>query len=69
MFSSAWSLEFVLAVVIGAMLVPGCRPADGSRQSRRLLKTAADQLDYNRGIIPNRYVLVLKEDSATTVRP
>ena len=28
MFSSPWSLEFVLAVVIGAMLVPGCRPVE-----------------------------------------
>ena len=26
MLSSPWSLEFVLAVIIGAMLVPGCRP-------------------------------------------
>ena len=25
MLSSPWSLEFVLAVIIGAMLVPGCR--------------------------------------------
>jgi hypothetical protein len=27
--SSPWSLEFVLAVIIGAMLVPGCRPDNG----------------------------------------
>jgi hypothetical protein len=38
-FSSPWSLEFVLAVIIGAMLVPGCRPAEdgpmgGPRQQR-----------------------------------
>lgn len=35
MLSSPWSLEFVLAVIIGALLVPGCRannaPADLSR--------------------------------------
>jgi hypothetical protein len=39
-FSRPWSLEFVLAVIIGALLVPGCRPADSSSQSRRRLKTA-----------------------------
>jgi hypothetical protein len=27
-FPSPWSLEFVLVVILGAMLVPGCRPAD-----------------------------------------
>jgi hypothetical protein len=27
--SSPWSLEFVLAVIIGAMLVPGCRADKG----------------------------------------
>jgi len=69
-FSSPWSLEFVLAVVIGAMLVPGCRPADGSPQSRRRLKTASEQLDYNRGVIRDRHVVVLQDrlvDSATNV--
>jgi hypothetical protein len=30
-FSSPWSLEFVVAVILGAMLVPGCRPADGPK--------------------------------------
>lgn len=34
MFSSPWSLEFVLAVVIGAMLVPGCRPAEDDPNGR-----------------------------------
>ena len=29
MLSSPWSLEFVLAVIIGAMLVPGCRAEQG----------------------------------------
>jgi hypothetical protein len=28
--SSPWSLEFVLAVIIGAMLVPGCRADKGA---------------------------------------
>ena len=29
MLSTPWSLGFVLAVILGAMLVPGCRPQDG----------------------------------------
>lgn len=29
MLSSPWSLEFVVAVIIGAMLVPGCRAEKG----------------------------------------
>jgi hypothetical protein len=70
-FSSPWSLEFVLAVVIGAMLVPGCRPAADSPQSRRRLKTTSDQLNYNRGVVPERYVLTFNADltdSDTNVR-
>ena len=30
MLSSPWSLEFVVAVIIGAMLVPGCRADNAS---------------------------------------
>jgi hypothetical protein len=29
MLSTPWSLGFVLAAILGAMLVPGCRPDDG----------------------------------------
>ena len=29
MLSAPWSLGFVLAAILGAMLVPGCRPQDG----------------------------------------
>ena len=29
MLSSPWSLEFVIAVIIGALLVPGCRSNQG----------------------------------------
>jgi len=28
MLSTPWSLGFVLAAILGAMLVPGCRPHD-----------------------------------------
>ena len=30
MLPSPWSLGFVLGTVAGALLVPGCRPQDGS---------------------------------------
>jgi hypothetical protein len=33
MLSTPWSLGFVLAVILGAMLVPGCRPEDGPSAS------------------------------------
>jgi hypothetical protein len=41
MLSTPWSLGFVLAAILGAMLVPGCRPQDGpsrftSSQSLRI---------------------------------
>ena len=32
MLSTPWSLGFVLAVILGAMLVPGCRPQPGPNQ-------------------------------------
>jgi hypothetical protein len=32
MLSTPWSLGFVLAVILGAMLVPGCRPQNGPSQ-------------------------------------
>jgi hypothetical protein len=31
MFSTPWSVGFVLAAILGAMLVPGCRPAGSTR--------------------------------------
>ena len=37
MLSSPRSLGFVLAVVLGAMLVPGCRPEDGPSISSQMI--------------------------------
>jgi hypothetical protein len=34
MLSTPRSLGFVLAVILGAMLVPGCRPEDGHSGAR-----------------------------------
>ena len=41
MLSTPRSLGFVLAVILGAMLVPGCRPEDGGSISSHAI---ADQV-------------------------
>jgi hypothetical protein len=35
MLSTPWNLGFVLAAIVGAMLVPGCRTADNSSGARK----------------------------------
>ena len=37
MLSTPRSLGFVLAVILGAMLVPGCRPEDGTSTPSRMI--------------------------------
>ena len=37
MLSAPWSLGFVLAAILGAMLVPGCRPEDGPSASNQMI--------------------------------
>jgi hypothetical protein len=37
MLSTPWSLGFVLAAILGAMLVPGCRPVDGPSISSQVI--------------------------------
>ena len=37
MLSTPRSLGFVLAVILGAMLVPGCRPEDGPSTSSQMI--------------------------------
>jgi hypothetical protein len=47
MLPSPWSLGFVLAVVAGALLVPGCRPQDGPSAPTDLSGAAAPQFSSN----------------------
>jgi hypothetical protein len=46
--SSPWSLEFVLAVIIGAMLVPGCRAAKGPPSAAEEATAGPSQLSSGR---------------------
>jgi hypothetical protein len=54
--STPWSLGFVLAAILGAMLVPGCRPQNG-----------ASQLGSSQ-VTPNQYILAIKRTSAGPCR-
>ena len=40
MLSTPWSLGFVLAAILGAMLVPGCRPDEGPSEWSEVLTQA-----------------------------
>jgi hypothetical protein len=59
MLSTPWSLGFVLAVVVGAMLVPGCRPQDGPSGPSELSDAASPQFSSSR-VIPDHYIVVFK---------
>jgi hypothetical protein len=52
MLSTPWSLGFVLAVILGAMLVPGCRPQNEPSQF------GSSQ------VTPNLYIVAIKRTSA-----
>jgi hypothetical protein len=56
MLSTPWSLGFVLAAILGAMLVPGCRPQDGPSQF------GSSQ------VTPNQYIMAIKGTSAWPCR-
>ena len=58
MLPTPWSLGFVLAVVAGAMLVPGCRPQDGPSAPAGLSDGSAPQ--FSSSSIPYEYIVVLK---------
>jgi hypothetical protein len=56
MLSTPWSLGFVLAVILGAMLVPGCRPQGGP-----------SRFTSSQGS-PDKYVVAIKGISAGPCR-
>jgi hypothetical protein len=58
MLSTPWSLGFVLAAILGAMLVPGCRPEDDPSGPSQSLD-AAPQFSSSQ-VIPDQYIVVLK---------
>jgi hypothetical protein len=56
MLSTPWSLGFVLAAILGAMLVPGCRSQDGPSQF------GSSQ------VTPNQYIMAIKGRSSGPCR-
>jgi hypothetical protein len=58
MLSTPRSLGFVLAAILGAMLVPGCRPEDDPAGPSESLN-AAPQFSSSQ-VIPDQYIVVFK---------
>jgi hypothetical protein len=56
--SSPWSLEFVLAVIIGALLVPGCRAEQGRSSPSAVSMAGSSQLSSGRTSPAFRWVTV-----------
>ena len=48
MLSSPWNVEFVVAVIIGAMLVPGCRANTGHSNPAAISKEGFARLSSGR---------------------
>ena len=70
MLSTPRSLGFVLAVILGAVLVPGCRPEDDPAGPSVSAELATSQLSSNQAI-PDQYIVVFKSslpDAAAEAR-
>src|SRR6185295_5186157 len=59
MLSTPRSLGFVLAAILGAMLVPGCRPEDGPSGPSESSNSPAPQFSSSQAI-PGQYIVVFK---------
>jgi subtilisin family serine protease len=59
MLSTPRSLGFVLAAILGAMLVPGCRPEDGPSGPSELSSSPPPQFSSSQAI-PDQYIVVFK---------
>ena len=59
MLSTPRSLGFVLAAILGAMLVPGCRPDEGPSGPSELSEVSSPQLRSGQ-TIPGEYIVVFK---------
>ena len=70
MLSTPRSLGFVLAAILGAMLVPGCRSDDGPSGPSEAPATQAPQFSSSR-VVPDQYIVVFKSslpDAAAEAR-
>ena len=59
MLSTPRSLGFVLAAIVGAMLVPGCRSEDGLSGTSESPDAPAPRFSSSQAI-PNQYIIVFK---------
>jgi subtilisin family serine protease len=59
MLSTPRSLGFVLAAVLGAMFVPGCRPEDGVSGPSEVPATPSPQFSSSQAV-PDQYIVVFK---------
>jgi subtilisin family serine protease len=60
MLSTPRSLGFVLAAIVGAMLVPGCRSEEGLAGPSQSPTTASPQFSTTSRAIPDEYIVVFK---------
>jgi subtilisin family serine protease len=70
MLSTPRSLGFVLAAIVGAMLVPGCRPDDNLSGPSESPEVSSPQFSSSQAI-PNQYIVVFKSslpDAAAEAR-
>ena len=59
MLSTPRSLGFVLAAIVGAMLVPGCRPDEGLSGPSESLEVTSPQFSSSH-VLPNESIVVFK---------
>jgi aqualysin 1 len=60
MLSAPRGFGFVLAAILGMMLVPGCRPDDGLSGPSEAVSTTAPQFSSASQVIPDQYIVVFK---------
>ena len=55
MLSAPRGFAFILAVILGAMLVPGCRPSDGRSGASAPAEPVAAQLSAMHSTVSDQY--------------
>jgi aqualysin 1 len=60
MLSTPRGFGFIMAAILGAMLVPGCRPDDGLAGPSAPAEAITTQLSSKQAIIPDEYIVVFK---------
>lgn len=60
MLSAPRGFGFILAAILGAMLVPGCRPDDGPSGPSAVTEPISARLSSTQATIPDQYIVVFK---------